>query len=366
MSGEPSQVGQQRFNPERRNILRGVIAAGAGAALTLRSSGAFGRPKAKVSARHDLIWGVNGHPITAYPGIELNEQFELIRELGFSHYRINLRGDGSPDQLDNILKIAASWDISIIPILLPDVNLKEDAYDDIRATSFELGQEMAKNFRDRIPIWELGNELENFAIIRACEMRDDGTQYPCEWGPAGGVGPLEYFGPRWKKVSATLKGLAEGVAAADPKALRAMGTAGFGHLGAFERMAQDDIPWEITVWHDYESVTEKYLERLVSYGKPIWVTEFNAGGGGDYPDHRNAQMIVERITYYRSMRAKYRLTAAFFYELLDEPYWGDHFEARMGLVSMKREREGSDRRWDIDAIKPQGAAIRRAIKEYKR
>ena len=218
--------------------------------MTLRSSGALGRSKAQVSAKHDLIWGVNGHPFTAYPGIEINEQFELVRELGFTHYRINLRGDGSPDRLDHILKVAATWDVSIIPILLPDASLEKDSYDDIRGKSYEHGKEMAKNFRGRVPIWELGNELENFAIIQPCEMRDDGTQYPCEWGPAGGVGPLEYFGPRWKKVSAVLMGLAEGVGEADPKALRAMGTAGFGHLGAFDRMAQDGIPWEITVWHD--------------------------------------------------------------------------------------------------------------------
>ena len=66
-------------------------------------------------------------------------------------------------------------------------------------------------------------------------MQDDGKQYDCAWGPAGGVGPLEYYGPRWQKVSAVLKGLSEGAAAADPAVLKAMGTAGWGHLGAFER-----------------------------------------------------------------------------------------------------------------------------------
>ena len=187
-----------------------------------------------------------------------------------------------------------------------------------------------------------------------------------EWGPAGGVGPLEYFGPRWKKVSAMLKGLAEGVGKADPRALRAMGTAGFGHLGAFVRMAQDDIPWEITVWHDYETVTEEFLEKLASYGKPIWITEFNAGGGGEFTHEQNAEMIAERIAYYRKVREQYQVTAAFFYELLDEPYWGDNFEARMGLASLKRAKEDSDHLWKIDAIKPQGVAVRDALKRQKR
>lgn len=350
----------------RRRFLRGAVMASAGAAMTLRSSGALGRPNAQVSAHGDLIWGVNGHPVTAYPGISLDDQFSLVRDLGFTHYRVDLRGDGSPDYLDQILERAATWNISIIPILLPDANLEKDSYDDIREVSFEVGRNMAKRFQHRVPIWELGNELENFAIIRPCEMRDDGTQYPCEWGVAGGVGPLEYFGPRWKKVSAMLKGLAEGVGEADPKALRAMGTAGFGHLGAFVRMAKDEIPWEITVWHDYEAVRESYLEELASYGKPIWITEFNAGGGGEFSHQENARMIAERIAYYRTVREKYRVTAAFFYELLDQPYWGDDFEARMGLASLKRQNPESDRLWAIDAIKPQGLAIRDAIKHNNR
>jgi len=58
--------------------------------------------------------GVNGHPVTAYPGISINEQLELVKALGFTHYRINLRGDGSPDYLDQILTLAGTWGISVI------------------------------------------------------------------------------------------------------------------------------------------------------------------------------------------------------------------------------------------------------------
>jgi len=85
--------------------------------------------------------------------------------------------------------------------------------------------------------------------------------------PVNGVRPGEsahwsIMGPRWRKVSAVLSGLSEGVAAGDPKAVRAMGTAGFGHLGAFKRMVSGTkLSGDITVWHDYETVTEPYLEE---------------------------------------------------------------------------------------------------------
>ncbi len=69
-------------------------------------------------------------------------------------------------------------------------------------------------------------------------------------------------------------GLAEGVhARKSRKARRAIGSAGWGHLGIFERMKQDNIPWEITVWHWHGDDLEWALRPLAQYGKPIWITE---------------------------------------------------------------------------------------------
>ena len=126
-----------------------------------------------------------------------------------------------------------------------------------------------------VRVWELGNELENYAIIRPCEMRMDGTKYPCEWGPAEGSGPLHYYGPRWEKVSAALKGMSDGMIAVDPTIRKAMGTAGWGHTGAFELMQRDGIQWDISVWHLYGDDPEWAFKVLKGYGHPIWVTEFN-------------------------------------------------------------------------------------------
>lgn len=306
----------------------------------------------------DLIWGVNGHPFTAYPDIAWESQLDLVLALGMTHYRINTRGDGSRDYLAEFLPLAQARGVSVVPILYPDVDLDADSPQVLERRSFALAREMAGLYRGRMPVWELANELESYAILQPCEMRDDGTQYHCEWGPAGGVGADEYFGPRWEKVSAVLKGLSRGVAAGDPKALRAAGTAGWGHLGAFERLAADGVAWDITVWHDYEGVTEEYLGVLAGYGKPIWITEFNAGGGGFATPEENAKQLLERIAYYRAMRTRFGVTAAFIYELLDEDYWGDTFEARMGLYELDGDAEAG---WRVGAPKPAAAAVRAAI-----
>ncbi|MFN3521611.1 MAG: hypothetical protein ACK4YQ_05140 [Phenylobacterium sp.] len=335
-----STVWPARVGSSRRSVLGGALAAALSAPLT-------------GAARGDLVWGVNGHPFTAYPGIPLEQQLDLTRDLGMTSYRVNGAGVA---ELDHILPLAEARGIAILPILEVD-GWTDSPLPQVRERAFELGRTMARHFRGRVPVWELGNEMENFAIIQPCEIRDDGTKYPCEWGPAGGVGPLEYVGARWAQVSAALDGLSKGVAEGDPKALRAMGTAGWGHLGAVERMAQDGLAWDITVWHDYEGVRESYLAKLASYGRPIWITEFNAGGGNFASRAENARQLAARIAYYRRMRTAYRIEAAHVYELLDEPYWSD-FEAHMGLYTVVRDKT---RGWRVGPPKPAAKAVKRAL-----
>src|SRR5690606_30629941 len=132
--------------------------------------------------------------------------------------------------------------VEILPVLTPgELDLEQMSADELYKRAFDFAAEMAKRFGNDVSVFELGNEMENFAIIQPCETRDDGTQYPCEWGPAGGVGPLEYHGPRWAKVSAALKGMSEGIHSVNPAIKRAVGTAGWGHVGAFERMKADNL-----------------------------------------------------------------------------------------------------------------------------
>lgn len=336
---------------DRRSFLAGLGAA----SLLAACAGDSRRALTPLKREGDLIWGVNGHPFQAYPDIPLETQIRLVRELGMTHYRI-----GSHDEKMARLKtIADQHGVTLLPIIHPDGPLKEKTPEQLYRDSYNRARWRTRRYRGQFAIWELGNELENHAIIKPCEMRDDGTQYPCEWGPAGGMYKLDYYGPRWEKVSASLAGLLDGAREGDPDAKYAIGTAGWGHLGAFERFVEDGLEWDITIWHDYEQVRESFLETLAGYGKPIWITEFNAGGGGFETEEDNARMLTERIAYYRSMREKYRVDAAFIYELLDEPYWDD-FEGKMGLYRVHKNDED---RWEVGEPKPAGRAVMRALGE---
>jgi Domain of unknown function (DUF4214)/Glycosyl hydrolase catalytic core len=292
-------------------------------------------------AAAEMQWGVNGHPITAYPGIGIDRQLDLVADLGMTSYRVNVPDDGSMDIIAELVAEGKARGIEILPILTPgDIDLKRHTAEQLYEIAHDFAATLAARFKDDIRVWELGNEMENHAIIQPCEIRDDGTPYPCEWGPAGGTDPLDYYGPRWEKVSAVLSGLSDGIDSVDPTLRKAIGTAGWGHTGAFERMLQDGIDWDISVWHMYGQDPEWAFKELVAYGKPIWVTEFNNPYGSQPGEQQQVEGLRLSMERLRELQEPYAVEAAHIYELLDEDYWAPSFEAFMGLVRLSATEDG--------------------------
>jgi hypothetical protein len=310
------------------------------------------------TASADVLWGVNGHPITAYPGITVERQLDYVNDLGLKSYRVNVTSEDNADILARLVDAAKVRGIDILPVITPAaINLENDSPDELYEKTRKLAVALGTRFKDDIRVWELGNEMENYAIIQPCEERDDGTQYPCEWGPAGGVGALDYYGPRWAKVSAVLKGLSDGMTEADPDIRKAIGTAGWGHTGAFARMKQDDIAWDISVWHMYGEDPEWAFKEISTYGKPIWVTEFNNPYGSQRSERQQAAGILQAMTRLRELKDKYRVEAGHIYELFDEPYWAPSFEAHMGLVRLV-PNPASEGTWLVGEPKPAYETVR--------
>lgn len=307
----------------------------------------------------ELIWGVNGHPFTAYGGVSYDDQLAFLADLGLKSYRVNISDMRSAAALDALVTKAAPLGITILPVLTPSLDLSELPPEKLRMEASAFAKALVSRFKDRIKVWELGNELENYAIIQPCEMQDDGKQYNCSWGPAGGTGALDYFGPRWAKSSAVLKGLSEGTIAADPTARKAMGTAGWGHVGAFERMRQDGIKWDISVWHMYGEDPEWAFKSLAAYGRPIWVTEMNHPEGSSKGERQQAVGLRRWMERLRELSARYPIEAVHIYELLDETYWAPDSEAVMGIVRL--ERAGDDG-WRAGAPKAAYDAVRAVLK----
>lgn len=312
------------------------------------------------SAAADILWGANGHPITAYPGIAIERQFDYLEDLGLKSYRVNVSDASSMDRLALVVAEGRKRGIEVLPVITPGtVDLDKDSPEELYGKARALAVALGSRFKDDVRTWELGNEMENYAIIKPCEKRDDGTIYPCKWGPAGGTGVLDYFGPRWAKVSAVLKGLSDGMSEVDPKIRKAIGTAGWGHTGAFKRMKQDGIAWDISVWHMYGEDPEPAFKVLAGYGKPIWVTEFNNPYGSRPGEQQQAEGLVQSMLRLRALQGRYRVEAAHIYELLDETYWAPDFEASMGLVRLVGSAEGG---WSAAGPKSAYIAVRDLIR----
>ncbi|CCF00148.1 hypothetical membrane-anchored protein (plasmid) [Sinorhizobium fredii HH103] len=312
------------------------------------------------SAYAEILWGVNGHPITAYPGIGIERQLDFLKDLGMKSYRVNISDAGRASELAVLVKEGKARGVDILPVITPgDIDLDKEDVEELYRKAREFAVTLGSRFKDDIRVWELGNEMENYAIIKPCEKRDDGNQYPCEWGPAGGVGPLDYYGPRWAKVSAVLRGLSDGMTEVDPQIRKAIGTAGWGHIGAFERMRQDGITWDISVWHMYGEDPEWAFKTLAEYGHPIWVTEFNNPYGSQRSEQQQAEGVKQAMMRLRELQGKYKVEAAHVYELLDETYWAPSYEAHMGLVRLVAN--GHDG-WTLGEPKPAYIAVRDIIR----
>ncbi len=67
------------------------------------------------AAEADILWGVNGHPLTAYPGARTEDQLDYIKDLGMKSYRVNIPGTDKLKDLAELVKAGKERQIEILP-----------------------------------------------------------------------------------------------------------------------------------------------------------------------------------------------------------------------------------------------------------
>lgn len=314
---------------------------------------------AQVAGAHRVHLGVVGHPFEQEPYRDISpvEQLNLLAELGAGWYRCDwseARFRNAPRAYDDLVSHARRRNIRLLPILFPAISWQDDAEEVLRKRSFEYARLVVSRYKRTITHWELSNELDGFCMIRKGETTRTGEAW--QWGDPDGDRPEHYHEGRYRKALAVLRGLCEGVRAADPKARRIINTGGWLHYGFVERLVREDkVPFEILSWHWYSEMGDiaavrgnfNLLARLASFGKPIWITEMNRRGGslGDEGERLQAEYLTGTI---QQMSRQNAIRAVFVYELLDEPQFGpDNPESHYGLVRVEK-REG---RWRVGSLK---------------
>jgi hypothetical protein len=323
---------------------------------------------AKAEAGPDTIWGVNGHPFSQSPyyDISIGEQLDLVSELGVGWYRVDLSSEAftaETGRLDELLAESLHRGIRILPVLVssPSGRSLKATPQQIHDAAFTFGRTVADRYRGRITHWELDNELDTASMIGEGEkMRNESLWY---WGAPDGSEPGHYQDLRYLRAKAEIQGFYDGIKSADPGALTIVDTSGWLHYGFVERLVNEDhVPFDVLAWHWYSEMGDithvegklNLVEKLKTYGKPLWITEVNRRDGSS--GGHEAELAHYMKTSVNALGANRSIGAVFEYELLDEPYVGD--DTRYGLLSVARDTSG---RWRVTGKKEAFYAFRSVV-----
>jgi hypothetical protein len=315
-------------------------------------------------------WGVNGHPLSqsAYFDVPLATQVELVAATGAGWYRVDLSTNdfaASTARFDELLADAEKKGIQLLPVLISSAGDRSAtaAPESIRAEAFAFARRVAGRYRGRITHWELGNELDAYALVRKGDRTRKGTLW--QWGDPDGSDPDDYDEMRYQRAKDEILGLQEGVKASDPQAITIVDTAGWLHYGFVERLVNEDhVPFDILAWHWYSEMGDlthvggrfDLVAYLARFGKPLWLTEINLrNGSAAGRDRELAEFMTQAIS---KIGANPGIGGLFVYELLDEPYFGENGESHYGLVETAR---GVGGKWAVDRKKPAFDAYRSVI-----
>ncbi len=318
-----------------------------------------------------FAWGVNGHPLSqeGYWQVPLSRQLDLARDLGTQWYRIDISAasfQANTARMDELLDEAGQRGIKLLPVLLPDTPWmsEEASVAQLQSAAADFARAIVSRYQGRISHWELGNELDLFALLKKGEVTRGGKLW--EWdGAPDGSNVEDFHQERYERASALIQGLQAGVKEADPAALTLVNTAGWLHYGFIERLVKEDrVPFDILAWHWYSEMGDMTKVRgsldlvalLNSYGKPLWITEINRRDGSKGGKEGDAADYLAATAKQLGNHAG--IEGFFVYELLDEPYFGTEGESDYGLVRLLRDANTG---WKEGGKKPAFERLREVI-----
>lgn len=272
-----------------------------------------------------IEFGVVGHPTWSYGGVPILKQLDLIQDAGLKSYRVGY-DEYSPASMDFqrlMLRESAARDIDLLTVL----NLHPERYTN-ETSAYQAGTAIGSAWASKFPgqTWELGNEYDNIAI---------------KAGGVSGALASHYDDAQYGIVRGLIKGMYDGIKQADPTAKTVVDDAGWHHYGFLQRLAADGVKWDITGMHWYSdqgspmNVGGGGVDAFAihaAFGKPIWITEFNARPGS-MGTAAEAKWLTDTMASWNAVADKYDIEVAQIYQLLDQPEHGSSPEARYGMFT---------------------------------
>jgi hypothetical protein len=287
---------------------------------------------------NDIVWGVNGHPLTGWPYMKpeaLEDQFDYLDSLRVSSYRIDLyvdtlNNDVRPGDIsfEKLLDIAGHHHIAILPVFddKPDTTARpvlQGIEVNYRA-GYRLGNVFATRYGSRVTHIEAGNELDYVSLLD----RMDGSDLS------------KYDSTRLVWTTAFLRGMTRGIRDGAPAVEIIIDAGGSNHYAFFSALQRDSVDYDIIGVHWYSGPRDidtpidggmSVLDHLAAFHKDIWITEADRmhGSFGEDESDNQSSWITKYVGDYQEIE---QIKAFFVYELYDDANVDDDGQSHYGLI----------------------------------
>lgn len=290
-------------------------------------------PTPDTSTTENFYFGVNGHPLNqeAYATLSAEQQMLLLKSLGMNIYRVDFtvtsQGKIVPAQRFEKLRAAADMaGITILP-MLPDAKLDyNDTEDAAYQQGYLRGYGFAQEHGTYFTYYNIGNELDNDCIL------------PNKSGKIA----AHYDSKKFRVIAAHLKGMDEGVKAADKDA-QTMINASWMHYKYLQMLEDYGVKYDIVAYHWYSDMetaaASAYQINDITtflakqFKKPIWFTEINIRNKtGSIPEETQRDFLNTVISKCQNNP---NVHAVIIYELFNQPVFNSS-ESHYGLFDWKK------------------------------
>jgi hypothetical protein len=263
-----------------------------------------------------FMLGLNAHSMgnIAYSPVSMTTQMSILKKMGMKAMRqnFNVNSDGSisgPTTLDQLMSAANTNGINILAM----INITTLNYSSSESTNYAAGKSLGSNVAaknsSRFTYYELGNELDNKAIVSG-----------------NGDVASDYNSQKLRASAAFLKGMNDGIKLKQPGA-KTMIDGSWKHFYFLQYMQTYGVKFDIVAWHWYSdmekaiasSSSPDITKKLSSlFTKPIWFTEV----GQRWTNVSNIDQMQSDFVnaFIKRMKANSQVKVGLCYEMFDEPF----------------------------------------------
>ena len=277
------------------------------------------------SAYSDYDYGITGHHrgYAAYPESQLETQIRLAAELGVRIYRFNFNPQSEDDfaYMDRVLALCEAYGLKMMLVL--------DEYKGTPTQLSQMHEQIAKRYRGRIAYYQIFNETDVYAM-----HKDDGTIYH---QPVGTGEVLAHFNP--ERVSEITEKLRASIAVFrehDPDAKLVINFS-YRHYAILKAFVDAGLSWDVigVDWYSNMGTHEVFEQFLLNVQKELpdfeyMICECNIWAHDVFTEEQRQEYLETLVGALADSDVE-NLTAIIFYELLDEPAFGNG-ESYFGFV----------------------------------